>query len=293
METIVDVHFPTPDWMSAIEYSILQPDPGCDSSTAGVFSLNLSIYNRSVDPADWDERWFFMHGRVHPYALTWEVEPGDGLEVNAAQEYTIPALIVRDNSYQPVASRTFDTAIDFPIVPPLVSFGGPIIGPGSTLLKDDPISGLRDIQRKCCGFVQLSTFISPGTPGKPPFKGFHPFQVFVIFPIHANPWTMLCKKMVDKPDTSFQPSTMFSCTGKVAGFLNHRNMVHPPLFPQDHVFIVVPDSWTFHDRPARSSVATSLATPPSKEVLYIRLRQLQRKFKPESDSSLQIVIFST
>jgi hypothetical protein len=155
----------------------------------------------------------------------------------------------------------FDSALGFPIMPPLVSFSGPIVGSGSTLLHDDSFSGLRDVQRKCCGFVQLSNFISPGNPTKTPYRGFHPFQVFVIFPIHVNPWTVLCKKMIDKYDTSFQPNTMFSCTGKVAGSLNHRTMVHPPPFTQDYVFIVVSDSWTFHDRSTRSSAATSLPTP--------------------------------
>jgi hypothetical protein len=260
VETIVAVHLPTPDWINGIEYSILQPDLANESFNTAIFSLNLSIYGRSIDPADWNDMWFFMHGRVHPYTLTWEVEIGDGLDSSNAQEYTIPALVVRDHSYQPISTRPCDFNVDFPAMPPIVSFTGPILGPGSVLLRDDPISGLRDIQRKCCGFVQLSTFISPGNPTKPPFKGFHPFQVFVIFPIHVNPWTVLCKKMVDKADTSFQPNTVFSCTGKVAGLLRHDVMVQSPPSARDMVFIVVPDTWTFHDRTARSLPTTSLST---------------------------------
>ncbi|PVH91304.1 hypothetical protein DM02DRAFT_705980, partial [Periconia macrospinosa] len=112
-------------------------------------------------------------------------------------------------------------------------------------------------QRKCCGFVQLSTYIAPGNPNKTPFKGFHPFQVFIIFPIHANPWATLCKKMADRRDTPFQPNTLFTCTGKVAGFLNHRIMVHPPQLTQDCVFIVVPDTWHFYDKAALESVSIS------------------------------------
>jgi hypothetical protein len=30
---------------------------------------------------------------------------------------------------------------------------------------------------------------TPGNASKTPFRGFHPFQVFIIFPIHANPWS--------------------------------------------------------------------------------------------------------
>ena len=44
-----------------------------------------------------------MAGRVHPFALTWEIECQDGLEESMDSgllAYTIPALIVRDQGYQ-------------------------------------------------------------------------------------------------------------------------------------------------------------------------------------------------
>jgi hypothetical protein len=122
------------------------------------------------------------------------------------------------------------------------------------------MSGLSETQRKCCGFVQLSTFITPGNSNKPPFRGFHQFQVFIIFPIHVNPWTLLCKKMVERQDTQFQPNAGFTCTGKVAGFLHHHTMVQPPQLKQDYVFIVVPNTWTFLDKMSRGFTSTS---PPS------------------------------
>ncbi|KAM4061646.1 hypothetical protein HRG_013271 [Hirsutella rhossiliensis] len=46
----------------------------------------------------------------------------------------------------------------------------------------------------------------PGNPDKIPLRA-STFQAFVIFPIHANPWAVLCK---------------------VAGLLDHSVMVHPP-----------------------------------------------------------------
>lgn len=140
-------------------------------------------------------------------------------------------------------------------MPPIVSFTGPVIGSGQTLLHGDLTSTLGDTQLKCCGFVQLSSFILPANPDKPPFGGFHPFQVFIIFPIHANPWTSLCKKMMDRHATQFQAHTLFTCTGKVAGFLNHRHIANPPELAQDYVFIVVPDTWTFYDKAALDSVS--------------------------------------
>ena len=154
--------------------------------------------------------------------------------------------------------RSFDTTTDdFPFISPTVSFVGPIVGSGVTLLNEKNTPGLTDTQRKCCGFIQLSTFLSPGNPTKTPFKGFHPFQVFVIFPIHANPWNILCKKMAERKESQFQPNTFLSCTGKVAGFLNHDTMVHPPQPTEDYVFIVVPDAWKFHDKTPRESFSIS------------------------------------
>lgn len=146
----------------------------------------------------------------------------------------------------------------FPCIPPVVSFTGLIAGPGHSLLRKDLLPALDDTLLKCCGFIQLSTYLAPGNPEKTPFKGFHPFQVFVIFPVHANPWAILCKKMAERRDTHFQAHIHFSCTGKVAGLLDHRLMVHPPGSDRDYVFIVVPDSWTFLDKATTTSATSGL-----------------------------------
>ncbi|KJZ71287.1 hypothetical protein HIM_09297 [Hirsutella minnesotensis 3608] len=151
---------------------------------------------------------------------------------------------------------------------PIVSFTGPVIGSGRDLLRGNSAPALDDPQLTCCGFVQLSTFICPGMPGKTPFKGFHPFQLFVIFPIHANPWTSLCKKMTERPDSQFQPDALLTCTGKIAGLLDHQIMTHAPAFEQDYIFIVVPDTWTFHDRAMsnQASATQLLPTTPKRTV---------------------------
>ena len=89
-------------------------------------------------------------------------------------------------------------------MPPTVSFTGPILGSGhDLLLQDQSTAGLDHAQQNCCGFVQLSTFIAPGNPDRPPFRGFHPFCVFVMFPVHVNPWQALCKKMAAKQTSPF------------------------------------------------------------------------------------------
>ncbi|KAM4064177.1 hypothetical protein HRG_007180 [Hirsutella rhossiliensis] len=187
-ETLARVFLPTPSWLSTPEYAAIRSDPD-NPSTCIFLSLNISIYNQQIIPSEWTEQWFFMVGRVHPFALTWEIERRDSFESedDNITEYTIPALIVRDHSYQPVIPRTLGSADAFPAIQPIVSFTGPVIGSGRDLLHGNSAAALDDTQLSCCGFVQLSTFICPGIPGKTPFKGFHPFQLFVIFPIHANP----------------------------------------------------------------------------------------------------------
>ncbi|KAH7147006.1 hypothetical protein B0J13DRAFT_421164, partial [Dactylonectria estremocensis] len=167
------------------------------------FSLNLSIYNQQMVPEDWLDQSFFMAGRVPPFALTWEVERQDGLESvdNGLLAYTIPALVVRDQGYQPILPRSLSATDQFPLSSPIVSFTDPIVGPGPALLRKESVPALDDVQLKCCGFVQLNTFLAPGNPDKTPYRGSHPFQVFVIFPIRANSWASLCKKMAERRDT--------------------------------------------------------------------------------------------
>ncbi|XP_044716010.1 uncharacterized protein HRG_10184 [Hirsutella rhossiliensis] len=188
------------------EHRYAPPGGGDDNDVSPLFfSLNLSIYGQPVVDSDWSEQWFFMSGRVHPYALAWEVERRDGLEADVGETllYTMPALVVRDQGYQPVLPRSLAPDGHFPSTPPVVSFHGVVAGSGLDLLQAD---------------------LLPGLP---------PFQVFVIFPIYANPWL-------------------------VAGLLDHGVMCVPPGSDRDYVFVVVPDSWTFHDR---SSAAAASASP--------------------------------
>jgi hypothetical protein len=189
----------------------------------------------------------------------------------------------------------FNAVDGFPTISPVVSFTGPIVGAGHTLLHDDPVSGLSETQRKCCGFVQLSTFITPGNPTKPPFRGLHQFQVFVLFPIYVNPWMMRCKKMTERQRSQFQPNTTFNCTGRVVGFLNHDIMVNPPQLREDYVFIVVPDSWAFQEKSLRDYSSTSSLSPTSAKRSPSDARSkfispTKRKFDHSSDPVTPITI---
>jgi hypothetical protein len=48
---------------------------------------------------------------------------------------------------------------------------------------------------------------------------------------------------------------MFSCTGRVVALLKPQLMIHPPQLPQDLVLMVVPDTWSFLERPLRDSAS--------------------------------------
>ena len=101
-ESIARVALPPPTWINASEYLSLRSTSEDGSSDCAYFSLNMSLYSQSIVPSEWDQTWFFMYGRVHPYALTWEIEPDEGLDpAEAPIDYCIPALIIRDYGYQP------------------------------------------------------------------------------------------------------------------------------------------------------------------------------------------------
>ncbi|KAI5459499.1 hypothetical protein BGZ63DRAFT_426764 [Mariannaea sp. PMI_226] len=117
-------------------------------------------------------------------------------------EYTIPVLIVRDQGYQPLLERNLQGVTLFPNFSPMISFTGPVVGSGQTLLQKES-TGLSNTQLKCCGFIQQSTYLSPPDMAKSPFGGFHYFQIFVIFPIHANLWTIIHKKMAEREESPF------------------------------------------------------------------------------------------
>ncbi|KAJ6438014.1 Interferon-induced GTP-binding protein Mx1 [Purpureocillium lavendulum] len=242
-ETLAKLQLPTPQWLLTPDYAPIADDSGTNPPSV-FFSLNISLYNHQIEASEWADQWFFMTGRVHPFALTWELERRDGLESDEDKidEYTIPAFVVRDHGFQAVSPRLLCSSTSAPSMMPIVSFTGPVIGAGLDCLHENIASAFDEAQLKCCG-------------------GFHTFQVFVVFPVHANPWASLCKKMVERRDSQFQPGAPFTCTGKVAGLLAHSMMRQPPTFEQDYVFIVVPDTWTFLDKAAFNHPLASKAPP--------------------------------
>ena len=95
VKAIVGIIFPPPTWTTNQEYHFLLANSiysSNDNLNWAYFSLNLSMYNQMFDPSEWDNMWFSMYGHVHPYALTWEIEPDETSAV--PQDYTIPLLTI-------------------------------------------------------------------------------------------------------------------------------------------------------------------------------------------------------
>jgi hypothetical protein len=100
-QCVAGVPFPPPTWITNPEYSALQTNSENGDSNWAYFNLNLSMYNQTLAPSEWNETWFLMHGRVHPYALTWEIVPDDPETENDVMNCTIPLLTIREQGYQP------------------------------------------------------------------------------------------------------------------------------------------------------------------------------------------------
>ncbi|GJN78727.1 hypothetical protein PLIIFM63780_002236 [Purpureocillium lilacinum] len=101
-ETLAKIQLPSPQWLLTPDYAPIADGSGTTPPSV-FFSLNISLYNQQIDASEWADQWFFMTGRVHPFALTWELERRDGLESDEdkVDEYTIPVFVVRDHSFQP------------------------------------------------------------------------------------------------------------------------------------------------------------------------------------------------
>lgn len=103
-EAIARIVLPKPAWMTGFpDYRFLlrADEDDTDDFSQAFLSLNISFYNTQIIESEWRDMLFFMYGRFHPYALTWEIEPHNPLaSANDTVEYCIPALIVRDHSYQ-------------------------------------------------------------------------------------------------------------------------------------------------------------------------------------------------
>ncbi|KJZ69675.1 hypothetical protein HIM_10922 [Hirsutella minnesotensis 3608] len=239
-ETLARVFLPTPSWLSSPEYAAIRSDTD-SPSTCIFFSLNISMYNQQIIPSEWADQWFFMVGRVHPFALTWEIERRDGLESDDDNitEYTVPALIVRDHGYQPVAPRILGSVDAFPTMQPIVSFTGPVVPP-------------IPVQRRHYGDARLPR----GPPVLPTDPLQQPLQLRVAGVAH------LLVQHDDRRELPPQcPNALLTCTGKIAGLLDHQIMTHAPAFEQDYIFIVVPDTWYFHDRAMSNQASATQLLP--------------------------------
>ncbi|KAM4066725.1 hypothetical protein HRG_012155 [Hirsutella rhossiliensis] len=218
-ETLARVFLPTPSWLSTPEYAAIRSDPD-NPSTCIFLSLNISIYNQQIIPSEWTEQWFFMVGRVHPFALTWKSSDVIASSRRMTTLQNTPSGSHRPRPQLPASSSHPRLGGCLPAIQPIVSFTGPVIGSGRDLLHGNSAAALDDTQLSCCGF-----------------------------------------KMTERRDSQFQPNALLTCTGKIAGLLDHQIMTHAPAFEQDYIFIVVPDTWTFLDRAMSNQASATQLLP--------------------------------
>ena len=70
-EAVARVVFPKPSWIAdSPEYLSLLPSEGERDFTNGFFCLNMSMYNQPVVPSEWENIWFLITRRIHPYTLS-------------------------------------------------------------------------------------------------------------------------------------------------------------------------------------------------------------------------------
>lgn len=100
-ECIAEVQFPPPNWITQSNYFLLRGPSEGNTLDSAFFSLNIAVYSHLIVPSEWEESWFLMAARVHPYALTWQISPDTSSPDSESMDYTIPLLQVRDHSYQP------------------------------------------------------------------------------------------------------------------------------------------------------------------------------------------------
>ncbi|KAI8648741.1 hypothetical protein NCS55_01482400 [Fusarium keratoplasticum] len=281
VEALGRVFLPPPPYMTLPEYSVLRPEGHRSPDPLPIyFSLNLSVYNQQIVDSEWQNQWFHFTGKVHPYALEWVLREPDVFsdEDGDGEVYKVPVVLIRDFGYQAIDPRTLCNGEGFPLIQPVVSLTGQVLGTGQTHLIKDSVPLLDDAQLRCCAFIQCCTYITPGQPSKSPLKGFHPFQVFILFPIHALPFSLLCKKMADRKDTQFVPGVPFNCVGKIVGLLDHSLMVAAPTVDEkDYVFIVVPDSWTFPDKSTPPAPAANTVPPLKPNLAHPKLAASQQR----------------
>lgn len=140
----------------------------------------------------------------------------------------------------------------FPTIPSYTSFAGPV---DISTFKLRPNIDWPEGQEKACCFVKLGTYIMPEKDTLPPFKGIHPFHVFVFFPLLQQPWASMCAWM-KKPSANgpFTSRTWLSVSGLIVGILNRNLLQEGPDNGDDcPILIITPD--TFEIIPALTTSA--------------------------------------
>ena len=156
----------------------------------------------------------------------------------------------------------------FPSMPSRASFSGPI--DVTTYRLKDELPWLQNGQAKACCFVRLAGYLQPANEDMPPYKGQHPFHIFILFPLNQQPWQSICKWMMTATGRGpFTPKSWLCGTGPVVGILNRKAIEGFPESDTDTtILVVIPETWEFVTRTTLEPpppVSVSQATTPRSE----------------------------
>ncbi|KAH7461130.1 hypothetical protein FOMA001_g19196 [Fusarium oxysporum f. sp. matthiolae] len=99
-------------------------------------------------------------------------------------------------------------------------------------------------QRKCCGFVQCRTYLTPPRDGDTPFKGGQTFHILAYMPHDQQPWRSRIEWMKKSAEGGFTSRKWIYGRGSIVGVLNDT-LLEDELQPGQDILVVLVDEFGF------------------------------------------------
>ncbi|KAJ3526364.1 hypothetical protein NM208_g11225 [Fusarium decemcellulare] len=193
---------------------------------------------------EWEGHWFFFDVQLHPYQLHFRRKIMDGEESAVGTWEDLYGKLAQVRGHlcaQPIAARSFRLAEGcFPSIAPRTSFHGPI----DTTTFRFKAETLTSHQRKCCGFVQCRTYLTPPRDGDTPFKGAQTFHILAYMPHDQQPWRSRIEWMKNSAEGGFTSRKWMYGRGSVVGVLNAA-LLEGDLQPGQDILVVLVDEFGF------------------------------------------------
>ncbi|KAH7119309.1 hypothetical protein EDB81DRAFT_76200 [Dactylonectria macrodidyma] len=195
---------------------------------------------------EWEGQWFFFDVQLHPYQLHFRRKIVDGEESAVGTWEDLYGKLAQVRGYlciQPIATRSLrlvEVESCFPSIAPRTSFHGPI----DTTTFRFKAETLTNHQRKCCGFVQCRTYLTPPRDGDTPFKGGQTFHILAYMPHDQQPWRSRIEWMKNSAEGGFTSRKWIYGRGSIVGVLN-ATLLEDELQPGQDILVVLVDEFGF------------------------------------------------